>query len=421
MNGSGGSSPLLSVTAERIRESLRPERLREWVRGERPRPHADGPRTKPQILWERVRPHVLAALPAWVIARVLVFTAWLLALLWGTKGHPNTTHGLFAWDGLWYRTIATKGYTSASFGCRPGGQSAYLCRNLRFFPLYPLLGRWLGILLLGHTGLALILLANIPALGLAALAHQLCLAETRDPRFARRVAWCMALAPPAFVLVLAYTESLSLAAAMVVILCARRQQWWAVAAAGFAAGLLRPVGLLLAVPVAWEALHVEGRRDLLARAAAVAAPLVATGTYLLWVGARFGNALLPYSVQNIPVLRGHMVNPITVVIRAAAAVTTGHVGHQGHDITVLVLVVLVILCWTRWPTAYALFATVSLISALAAQYLGSLERYGYDAFPLVFVWAGLFQTKRAYRTLLILSAAGMTAYAMVAFVGAYVP
>jgi hypothetical protein len=390
------------------------------VRGERSRLPADGPRTKPQILWERIRPHVLAALPAWVIARFLMVVAWLIAHLWAPN-HVNTKLGLFAWDGAWYRRIAHTGYTSYSFGCRPDLQSAYLCRNLRFFPLYPLLGRWLGIILLGHTDLALVLLANIPALLLAALAHQLCLAETGDRVFARRVAWFMALTPPAFVLVLAYTEALSLAAAMIVILCARRQQWRMVAVAGFVGGLLRPVGLLLIVPVVWEALHGRGRQDLRARLVAVAAPLVATATYLLWVGARFGNALLPYSVQNIPLLRGNMANPVTVVIRAMAAVTTGHVGHQGHEITVLVLVVLVLLCWSRWPTAYALFATVSVTAALSAQYLGSLERYGYDAFPLVFVAAGLFHTQRANRILLILCGAGMIAYAAAAFWGAYVP
>jgi hypothetical protein len=194
-----------------------------------------------------------------------------------------------------------------------------------------------------------------------------------------------------------------------------------VAAAGFVGGLLRPVGLLLTVPVAWEALHVKGRKDLGPRLAAVASPVLATGVYLLWAGARFGNALLPYSVQNIPLLRGHVDNPVTVVIRALAAVTTGHVGHQGHEITVLVLVVLVILCWSRWPTAYALFATVSVGAALAAQYLGSLERYGFDAFPLVFVAAGLFRSRRANTILLILCGAGMIAYAAAAFWGAYVP
>jgi hypothetical protein len=364
---------------------------------------------------------VLTALPAWVIARMLVLVAWLIAHF-GAPDHVNTGLGLFAWDGAWYRRIATTGYTSwYSFGCRPGPQSAFLCRNLRFFPLYPLLGRWLGTLLFGHTDVALILLANIPALGLAALAHQLCLAETGDRILARRVAWFMALAPPAFVLVLAYSEALSLAAAMIVILCARRHQWRAVAVAGFVGGLLRPVGLLLIVPIAWEALHVKGRRDLGPRLVAVAAPLVATATYLLWVGARFGNALLPYSVQNIPLLRGNAANPVTVVIRALAAVSTGHVGHQGHEITVLVLVVLVLLCWSRWPTAYALFATVSVGAALAAQYLGSLERYGYDTFPLVFVAAGLFRSARANRILLVLCGAGMIAYAAAAFWGAYVP
>jgi hypothetical protein len=143
--------------------------------------------------------------------------------------------------------------------------------------------------------------------------------------------------------------------------------------------------------------------------------------YLLWAGARFGDALLPYSVQNIPSLRGGFVNPVVVVFRAFGGVMTGHVGHQGHLITVLVLVVLVVVCWFKWPPAYALFATVSVLAALAATNLGSLERYGYDAFPLVFTLAAIFAGRRVSRVMLVLCGAGMVAYAAAAFIGAYVP
>src|SRR5258708_7296124 len=98
----------------------------------------------------------------------------------------TTLHeGLFAWDAGFYRGIAVHGY---GYGAIPG-------EAVRFFPLFPLAGRGLGVVLGGHADWALLVLANGSALVMAALLHRLVLVEKHDPALARRAAWLVALVP----------------------------------------------------------------------------------------------------------------------------------------------------------------------------------------------------------------------------------
>ena len=104
--------------------------------------------------------------------------------------------GLLAWDGRWFQAIAADGYGDASDPA------------LRFFPLWPLLGRALGGLTGIDEGLVLVVLANAGALAAGVLLHRLVVEETGDPGLARRAVRLLALAPPSFVLVLGYSEAL---------------------------------------------------------------------------------------------------------------------------------------------------------------------------------------------------------------------
>ena len=123
--------------------------------------------------------------------------------------------GLFAWDGAFYRAIAEDGY-------RAVGRA-----SLRFFPLVPGLARILGWVFLGHTAVALLVIANVSALGFGALIHRLAIHETGDLAVARRAAWFAAVFPAAAVLVLGYAEATAmlLGALMFLGLRTRRFGW----------------------------------------------------------------------------------------------------------------------------------------------------------------------------------------------------
>ena len=370
--------------------------------------------------WPGVRRDLWAALPAWLVARVVVLGALVVAHVIAAKvdsrlpGYSGRLgRGLLAWDGRWYLDIAREGY------------AALPDESLRFFPLYPLLGRALSPLLGGQTGTALLVVSNLSALALGALVHRLCLAETGDATLARRATWLIALVPPFFVMVMGYSEPVALALAVWCFLALRRRAWGWAALAGLLAGFVRPVGVLLVVPAAIEAargLRAAPGRERVQRALAVVSPAVGTATFLAWVAVRFDDALLPFRVQNRDHLRGGFSDPLSTLVRSTARLLEGELGVNGiHLPWVVVVVALTVVACRRWPAAYGAFAVVSVVVALCARNWGSFERYGFGAFPVVLALASLNARPWAERATLILGAAGMACYATVGLLLYYVP
>ena len=137
------------------------------------------------------------AVVAWIASRALIGVVWLAAALLHPRHGDGTgpARALLAWDGAWYARIAADGYDEYP--------------ALRFFPLFPLLGRAVAALFQGSATLGLLSVANLAALGylfgLAVLTRR----ETGDEAAAGRVVWLAALAPGAAALALPYTEVLA--------------------------------------------------------------------------------------------------------------------------------------------------------------------------------------------------------------------
>lgn len=361
-----------------------------------------------------MREDVAAALLPWALARVIVVGALGLSRFVASGVHltprPVALHqGLFAWDGSFYRSIAEHGYHAA------GG-------SLRFFPLVPMVSRALGWV----TGdaVALLLVANVSALALAVLLARLVRLETGDDAAAQRVMWLVALAPPAAIFVLGYAEATFSALAVVTFLALRRERWWVAAAAGFLAGLTRPFGALLALPAAVEAWRVarRDRRAVVGGLVAVVAPVAGTGTFLAWVGVRFGDWLAPLHLQERRVARGGFQDPVSSLAHSASELAHGsHVGTGLHFVWAVLFVALLVVVARRLPFSYTAFAGVGLLVVLSAHNLDSMERYGLSLFPLVIVAALLTARERVRDTTFAACAAGLLGYSVLAFFGLYVP
>jgi hypothetical protein len=358
------------------------------------------------------------ALPAWVLARVLVAIAHLVARYLESHGHVDdalartTVHqGLLAWDGAFYADIAQHGYT------------ALPDTALRFFPLTALLGRAVGWAFVGPR-IGVVLVANLAALAAGALLVLLVRREGFDPAVARRSAWLVALAPSAFVFVLGYAEATFLVLAVGIFLAARDGRWPVVIGLGLLAGLCRPSGFVVAVPIAIEVIRLwrgasVGRR--LAGLAATVSSFVGGATYLVWVDRQYGDALLPYRVQTRSNLKGAFTNPVTSITDAVEGLFHGHVGTGLHVPWMLVVVVLIVLAFRRLPLSYGAFAAVTVASAVTSANLDSFERYALGAFPIVIVVALLLTDRRWWIAAITASSLAMTGYATLAFVHAYVP
>ena len=364
---------------------------------------------------------VVLVLPAWLAARVLVAVALVVAHLGVSTLRPHNPaadfrvgQGLLAWDGGWYESIARHGYSAS------GAQS------VRFYPAFPLAGRLLGAVPGIGDGPALVILANLCALAAMAALVVLVRHDLGDADLARRSGWLLGLAPPAYVLVLGYADAALLLCSVVTFLGARTGRWWWAAAGGLVAGLVRPVGVLLVVPVAvelWQQRRTarSGRRWV-PRIAALVAPVAGTAAFLGWVGAQFGDPWLPLRVQQQRGHRGGITVPLSAMAHDVASAVHGHhLGSALHIPWALVCLALLVVVFRRMPLAYGAFAAAVLVVSLSSSNLDSFERYALGAFPLV-VGASTLTARRGVEAgVLVVAALTMAAYALLALLNVVVP
>lgn len=357
-----------------------------------------------------------AVLVPWLTARVLLVAGYVVAVAAADRlvadDRPNAlTEGLIAWDGTWYRDIAAHGYHSLPD------------EALRFFPLFPMLGKAFSVVTAGRVDVALVIIANLASLALAVAIRRLVRFERGNVALADRAVWMVCLFPGAFVLAWGYAESLWLLAAVVAFWGMRSRRWWWAVAAGLVAGASRPLGIVLVVPAAIELGRVwrSARADEKAAGlAAVVSPLVGAGAYLVWVGSSFGNFRLPFSTQGP--LRGETIDPFSRLWEGLHQMVGPDRFSDGlHVPFAIAFVVLLVLTFRWWPVSYGVFAALVLAAALGAENLNSLERYGLNAFPLALSLAVVAKDPRVDKVLTTVLGGGVVALSSLAWLGAYVP
>ena len=213
--------------------------------------------------------------PAWrtfVATRLVVFAVAFFAVATirlPDQAHPPR-HVLMSlpdrFDAGWYGGIAMNGYT--------WDQSFRQQANIAFFPAMPLLMRGVGALFgAGEAGLPQHrrlfrlqwagVLVSLTAF-LFALVYLVKLGgELLGLDRAGDAAWLLACYPFAFAFSAPYTESLFLVASVGMAYHARRSAWLAAGGWGLVAGLTRPNGFLIALPLGILALQQiwQARRD----------------------------------------------------------------------------------------------------------------------------------------------------------------
>jgi hypothetical protein len=333
------------------------------------------PLTATPSFWTSVR----AALPAWVLARLIVVATVLLALSHGsaTAGPLSDIRHLQVWDVAWYRNLGVDGY------------GAYGPMESRFFPLLPLavgVGHFFGLPPVGW----LTAVCWLAALVFAAALHRLMLIEVGDDGAARRAAWLVQLVPGANVLALGYTEALAGLLAVTYFLVIRTRRDVGVGTiAGVLSGLVRPTGLLLSVAGAVELIRNRGWRSILL----AAAPMLGTCLYLGWAWHSFGNPLTPYRVQATTDLRGAVIN-----VPWEYLTETSPGGYPWKLVLVLLAAaaVLLVVCARTLPVSYTAWALVSVAAAVTAYGFHSLPRYLAAVFPLVMAAAIAIRNRVAW-------------------------
>lgn len=370
--------------------------------------------------WDMLGEAASAAWLPWLTCRCIVLAALALARyevshlhIVDPKAVSQAHAGLLGWDAGWYANIAAHGYHAA-------GRS-----GLRFFPLFPAGASLVHHLTSVPAGGATVLLSNGFGFAATMAVYVLARSELGDPGVGRSAAWLLNLVPAAFSTVMGYSDSLLILLAVGCFYCLRHQRWLWAAGLGLLAGTARPIGCLLLVPAACEAIRSVGTiswRERFARLAAVVAPVAGLLAFLLWAWVEFGSFTRPLTIQDDPTRHGQLTDPVITLYHDGVNLLHGHhVGTDLHLPWIILTLVLVVVVFRKLPASYGLFVVAVVAVSISGSNLDSFERYALSAFPLLLGAATLLRSRRIEITVLVLCAVSMFGYALLAFLGAYVP
>jgi hypothetical protein len=307
------------------------------------------------------------------------------------------------WDACWYSKIATFGYQADG--------------STTFHPLLPFAMRLVSIPLGGDVALAGLIVSGV-AMVVALVGLQRLVAEDLGVAVARRTAWLVIAWPAALYWMAPFTEAIFLATSVWAFRFARRRRWLPAAVAAGLAVATRLPGILLILPLAWEAgsaawerWRADGRMapgalaasavavvaPALALAAVIAIQMIGTGTNLFesqdaWGGRQFHAPWETVAAAWDWIQHGSMLRGIEAVNLGALLLCAG----------------LTLLGIRRVPASYVIYAgaTVLLLAIrLQPVPLTATVRYLGVAFPCLVVAAMLLYRPATERAWLVASAA----------------
>jgi hypothetical protein len=323
------------------------------------------------------------------------------------------------WDGNWYLLIAKEGYEANP--------------DLRvFFPLFPLLIKMLGTLLLNQYLLAGIIISTIMSVVVLALLHEM-VKRDYDNELAEKTVFYLAIFPTVFYFFAVYTEALFLALVLGSIFAARHLRlWWLSGLLGALATLTRNLGVFVvfSLIIEWilyrySIVKQESRADVKLldirtlkkmfhpTILAVALPVVSFAGWLLYNQLEFGSAF--GSVTSQSNWSRQLAPPWTTIIESLRVIfapsTSGFAvikidWYQGSNLLDLsfftfAVIMFVIGAWKlkrgQLPLSYFIYFGFCLLVPLLApaQFtpLMSFPRYLLPMFPMFILWAQLCQNR----------------------------
>ncbi|MDP2727134.1 MAG: hypothetical protein Q8P59_06285 [Dehalococcoidia bacterium] len=314
---------------------------------------------------------VASRLPIFLLASLFVgFVPVSAGLL------PHFPDAFALWDGGWYFSIAQEGYAW------PG--SLMEQSNLAFFPLYPFLGKLLGIILGGNTQLGLLLASNLSFAVYLYLLHRLVSLDLDNAAALRTVTY-VSIFPMSLFFSASYSEATLLALVTGAFYFARTGRWRAAVALGSMASLTRMAGLIVVLPLLYEYIRQKGVRPSILSLSLIPASTAAYAAYV-WhkTGAPTGLMYITSAWDRAP-------SPLWETARLAFEGL--YQPAKPYDYSIIAMDALIffafllltaLVVW-RLPRSYAVYAVPAFLFAtsttVAGYPLASMSRYLLAVFP----------------------------------------
>jgi len=300
------------------------------------------------------------------------------------------------WDSGWFFGIARNGYQYVE-----GGRN-----NLAYFPVYPLLMRYVGRLF-GRTsadiylgGIVVSWTAFVLAMIVLYYLAQLDLPGDR----AERAVLLTAIFPFAFFFGVVYTESVFFLFTVAAFYAFRTRRWVWGGLAGAVATATRVNGILMLPALAWIAWRAAAdRRDRLMALVGLALVASGVGLYSLYVYSLSGNPLeWAASIERWGYYPGGApwLAPLrlarTLIMHPYAFLAGERMAPYDtlNGVAALAFAASVPFVWRRFGAAYGLFMAANLWLPLSSGQYEGLGRYCSVMFPC-FIWLGSLRSRAA--------------------------
>ena len=357
-------------------------------------------------------------LPIYISIHLAFFVITCLAALFiipdfSWKALPIDTlwQSWYRWDSVHFSYLATHGYTD--------------WWRTPFFPLFPLLERYLAVVT-GDPFIAGLIISNVAGLGMLVVLYRL-VEEDFDSERAYRTALYLSVFPSAFFFAAAYTESLFLLLALLGFYYMRQGNWWLAGACGFFATLTRSTGLLLLVPFCYEYLRQHQfklrtlRFDVFGGALIVAGP----GLFMLYCYHRF-HSFFPFSKAEHFMWSRDPQSPWFLIKNVIAGIAQSNGFLSFHALRniidasqillILALIILSVVGPWRFPRNRWVYAIYGIVLFVVLQInpvkvnpirgpfpLQSFPRYMLEVFPAFIVLAELGKYRTVHLSYLMVS------------------
>lgn len=217
------------------------------------------------ISFSKHRPHIpeikyilLMFFSTRIILSIIGVLSRKVLSVYGTNQPIWTKHNWLdiwgVWDTGWYIGISQHGYTPSSMYQVISQQT-----NIAFFPLYPLIMRFLG-LATGNYYLAGLIISNFCLIVSCVYLYRLVRLDYDEDISIKSIKYLL-LFPVSFILSGVFTESLYLTLTLMCFYYARTGKWHLAGIAGFFLSLTRSTGVLVVLPLLYEGLMPLIRKD----------------------------------------------------------------------------------------------------------------------------------------------------------------
>ena len=350
---------------------------------------------------------LVSPLALYAASRLVVLVAAIPAALhsdpgigpWpGIQGGSALERVFAQWDGAWYLWVADRGYPTAA-------EYRHHLSDVAFFPGFPALIRGVSSVTGLSTLHAAIAVSFVLGAAATVLVWQLA-ARLVGRDKANRAAALFVFFPGAFVLSMAYAETLMIVAAAACLFFLLDRRWTLAGLAGAVATATRPNGIAVLIACAVVAFVAVLRRR---EWAAVHAPLLAAcgvGSFFTYLWIRTGHLNAWFESERV-MWHDHFSAGTGILRRLEGVITTpptslasGRLNDVIADVgIVLVVLALVWLARTPMPLAVKAYTAAALVIPALSYAVGPRPRMLLAAFPLAAFGAARLSNRAYYAVL----------------------